>query len=190
MECLHVKNEINRNIHSQAKHGSEKQNIGTDKLPSGHLLTLFNRYVIGKKMNDNIKITCDNCDYSEIKTTNIDWACPNCGKKKCHVKMSLSDSIGPIHDSISGRQFNPTKRKEQGKTGKSAKKPIQEFFHGDDYSNELEKFVDKDRIIDRENDHYHEMVKDKESGEVIHHKTEKLSEHFGHGSAKKNNGDT
>jgi hypothetical protein len=39
-------------------------------------------------------------------------------------------------------------------------------------------------VIDRDNNRYFEMVTDYESGEIIHHCEEPLSEHQGHGSAK------
>jgi hypothetical protein len=116
----------------------------------------------------------------------MNWICPKCGEKRHTNNMSISEEVNlNIHESLSGKVHNPRKRKEQGKTGKSAKKPIQEFFDGDDYSHKLKKHVDKKRTIDRENDTYHEIVTDKESGEVIHEQKEKLSEHYGHGSDKK-----
>lgn len=138
-------------------------------------------------MCDEVTITCADCNYSETKATNLNWSCPKCGGKKSMVEVSFSDNVPPMHESLSGKQFSPIKRREQGKTGKSAKKPIQEFFHGDDYSHKLGKYVDKNRVLDRENDHYHEVVVDKESGEIIHEQKHKLSEHIGHGSAKMNN---
>lgn len=39
--------------------------------------------------------------------------------------------------------------------------------------------------VDRENDRYSETVTEYETGIVIHHCNEKLSEHTGHGSAKR-----
>jgi hypothetical protein len=41
------------------------------------------------------------------------------------------------------------------------------------------------REIDRVNDTYFEEVKKKDTGEIVHHCKESLSEHQGHGSAKK-----
>lgn len=56
-----------------------------------------------------------------------------------------------------------------------------------DYSYSREKHVHKQRIIDRDNDHYFEQVTDYETGEVIHHCEEPLSQHQGHGDAKRKN---
>jgi len=47
--------------------------------------------------------------------------------------------------------------------------------------------MDKERVIDRDNDVYKEKVVDPKTGETIHHCEEKLSEHYGHGSDKKSN---
>lgn len=100
--------------------------------------------------------------------------CPKCGSDNLSYLLCINDSLH-MHESIRGKT-----NKMPGK-----KKPYQEFQHGVDYSKTLEKFVNKDRIIDRENDRYYEKVKDPDTGEVLHECHEKLSEHIGHGSAKK-----
>jgi hypothetical protein len=56
---------------------------------------------------------------------------------------------------------------------------------GDDLHRTSGKWYKKIRVIDRENDRYLETVTDPETGEVVHHCEEPLSEHFGHGSDKK-----
>lgn len=53
-----------------------------------------------------------------------------------------------------------------------------------DYSRSREKHVRLERIIDRDNDRYFEKVTDYQTGEIIHHCEEPLSQHQGHGSAK------
>ena len=45
--------------------------------------------------------------------------------------------------------------------------------------------IQKERLIDRKSDRYKELVKDLETGEVIHETDEPLSQHTGHGSAKR-----
>jgi len=45
-----------------------------------------------------------------------------------------------------------------------------------------------ERLIDRENDWYAETVTDPETGEIVHECKEPLSEHQGHGAAKKREG--
>ena len=43
----------------------------------------------------------------------------------------------------------------------------------------------KERLIDRAKDHYKEVVTDPDTGSVVHQCDEPLSQHRGHGSAKK-----
>lgn len=69
------------------------------------------------------------------------------------------------------------KRKDKGK-------PFVEQVSGDDFQRKSEKWVHIDRIIDREQDIYKELVTDPKTGEIIHKCEEPLSKHQGHGSAK------
>ena len=65
-------------------------------------------------------------------------------------------------------------------------------FHvksGDDYSSSRKKYVHLHRIIDKENDQYEEIVKDKETDEIIHQCSEPLKQHQGHGNAKSQKSD-
>ncbi len=46
------------------------------------------------------------------------------------------------------------------------------------------KWVHKERLINRGNNRYKEVITDPESGELLHSCEEKLSDHQGHGAAK------
>jgi len=61
---------------------------------------------------------------------------------------------------------------------------ISEQMSGDDFSHERQKWCHKERIIDRGNNRYIEIVIDTETGELIHYCEEPLNQHFGHKSAK------
>jgi len=63
-------------------------------------------------------------------------------------------------------------------------RPIAEGFNGWEQRKSVGDQVRKVRLIDRENDRYIERV-ETEQGEVIHETDHPLSEHRGHGSAKK-----
>lgn len=67
------------------------------------------------------------------------------------------------------------------------KKPTYEMFSIKDWSTRFRKWMNKLRIIDRDNDLYVEKITDPETNEIIHHTNEKLSGHTNHGSAKKHN---
>lgn len=117
------------------------------------------------------QFSCDNCKKSfEAEDAS---KCPFCGSEYLIKHIKVCERIS-LNESISG------KVKENG-----IKKPRKEFFYGADYSHDRRKYVDKTRIIDRENNRYYENVEDKDLGEVIHTCDEPLTDHFGHGSAKK-----
>jgi RecJ-like exonuclease len=118
-----------------------------------------------KKM---VEIRCGDCGK---KLSERDEICSNCGSKKLHQVLILEEKL-EIHERIKG------KIKEKGA------KPVQEFTAGDDLHRKSEKWHHREMYIDRKNDSYREIVKDKTTGEIIHKCEEPLSEHIGHGSAK------
>ena len=65
------------------------------------------------------------------------------------------------------------------------KKPSVESIHRLETQVSTGRVVEKSRLIDRENDRYVEHVVDDTNRETIHRSEEPLSEHQGHGSAKK-----
>jgi hypothetical protein len=67
------------------------------------------------------------------------------------------------------------------------RKPYVEDLSMPDYSLSLGKHVHRQRVIDRDTDHYFEKITDCETGEVIHHCEEPLSQHQGYGDAKRKN---
>ena len=64
-------------------------------------------------------------------------------------------------------------------------KTTMEQFSGDDLHKKSGKWMSKQRVIDHESDSYKEVVTDPETGNVVHHCEEPLSQHRGHGSAKR-----
>lgn len=134
-------------------------------------------------MTDDISIAvvCTDCDIDLPK----EWAhqpapdnfCPNCGTAKKTVILGIQDLVGPeIHDSL--------RIKTKIVTMPSKKNPRLDIFTGDDLRKSDNKWMTKERIIDKDKDLYKETVIDPSTGEVVHHNEEPLSKHFGHGSAK------
>lgn len=122
-------------------------------------------------------LVCDNCghDYGKY-TEELDKLerCTYCGSNKLNRYLYLSDRIG-LHENIKGKS-----NKLPGK-----KKPAIEFQAGEERSVSLNKWVNKSRVIDRENNRYYEEVVDPDTGDVLHKCEEPLTKHFGPGSAKK-----
>lgn len=63
-------------------------------------------------------------------------------------------------------------------------KPYEEILDGDSLHRDSQSWRNRRRIIDRANDAYHEVITDQD-GTAVHECHEPLSEHQGHGSARK-----
>ena len=96
---------------------------------------------------------------------------------KKSINLNIVEHAGlEIHDNLRGKVKDinlPLK-----------KNPRLDFFAGDDLRKSDGKWMQKERVIDRDKDQYKETVIDPQTGQVIHQNKEPLSEHFGHGSAK------
>lgn len=125
-------------------------------------------------MNENI--ICSDCGYkfqADFNNIDIDICCPNCKSKNIKLSINLEDKINTdFHENIK------IVAKKNGK-----KKPFKESVEGEELFKQKGVWVNKKRVIDRENNSYLEVVKDN-AGNEIHYCNEKLSDHFGHGSAK------
>jgi hypothetical protein len=65
------------------------------------------------------------------------------------------------------------------------KKVLSEGFSSYSYSHDLGKLVSHERLIDRENNRYFEVVKEIETNQIIHKCDEELKAHIGHGTARR-----
>ncbi len=99
--------------------------------------------------------------------------CPARGSQLRHITMD-------IHETIAIRERFAVRVKEKGE-----KKPTLEEVQGDDLSRKTGEWLKKKRIIDRKNNRYREVITNPRTGQVIHQCEEPLSQHCGHGSAKR-----
>ena len=99
--------------------------------------------------------------------------CPECGSLTRHITW-----IAPVTIGVSAG----LKVKARGR---GFSRPFLEILAIPSFSRLLGKFVRHERTIDRENNSYREVVTDEATNTVIHQCIEPLSEHIGHGSAKK-----
>ena len=121
-------------------------------------------------MTETMKeICCKDCGQ---KISDCDKFCPNCGSKKRLTKLKLEGEL-ELHKQVKGKE------KEN-----NTKEPVKEFTVGDDLHRKSGKWHNKERYIDRKNDSYIEIIKDKNTGKIIHKCEEPLSKHKGHGSDK------
>lgn len=108
---------------------------------------------------------CNTCN-KEIGSSDV--ICPYCGSSKITINISVSENI-IMRESVGTRKFF-----------KNSKKWIVDTFNGFSQSvNKIKhpKGVNKTRIIDRENDIYHEKIVDLETGEITRDIKEPLSKH-------------
>jgi hypothetical protein len=87
------------------------------------------------------------------------------------------DEVPPIKEQLKTKFKDPAWR--------SSEKVRSEQVVGDDYWRARGKWTKLKRIIDRDNDSYSKTIIDPQTGEVILSVEHPLSEHRGHGSAKR-----
>ena len=122
------------------------------------------------------KVTCNGCDYigsEDFRNTDHTHTCPRCGSTNIHLEIMLSAKVR-VHERL------VVKARHSGQ-----KKPFKEVVSGADLDRKSGKWMEKRRVIDRDNDSYEETVVNPVTGKTIHKCRENLSKHRGHGSAKK-----
>ncbi len=132
-------------------------------------------------MPNNFAI-CTKCGTAVLTSdsTSERQPCSTCGSLGRKLDGDLSDTAAAaLYDQYRLRTKDPSRR--------SKDKIRKEIFGGYDFTHDTGKWNFKDRVLDRDNDHYFEHVVDSETGDTIHKCEESLKDHFNHGSAKKKN---
>jgi hypothetical protein len=99
--------------------------------------------------------------------------CPDCRSTSRHTLLIHVEEIVPVRESVRLEGWTPGERKA-----------FMEQLVGDDLQRSTGRRMHKERLIDRRNDRYREVIVDPETGNEIHRCEEPLSAHRGHGSAK------
>lgn len=100
--------------------------------------------------------------------------CSACGSTNCQAVI-IATTVVTVRDGWRSKLKTPAYKRGKG--------VAEEYIIGADLCRATGEFVEKIRLIDRQNDRYVETVTDN-TGVVLHHVDEPLSEHWGHGSAK------
>ena len=122
-------------------------------------------------------VRCGNCgiELQESPSTPPDdrRGCPSCGYMSRHFSVSISETV--------------TVRSMLGLKGRHATggRPFIEQKVGDDLHRKSGRWMRLERVIDRAKNRYREVVTDRETGKIVHQCDELLSDHRGHGAAKK-----
>ncbi len=127
---------------------------------------------------DEQVVNCGDCglllDVDTSAPIGIQSPCPACGS------MARSILHVSAHEPVNVREQLGVKFRHA-----DGGKPFVEQVHGTDFHRDTGTWRHRSRVIDRENDVYHEVVKDPITSEVLHECREPLSEHRGHGAARR-----
>ncbi|MBR0653356.1 hypothetical protein GXW78_27140 [Roseomonas terrae] len=132
-------------------------------------------------MTDSVELKCTDCGTvlevgvaaGAVVSTD---PCPHCGSTQQTVHLTFYDQVLiKVRDRMEMKVKNDSFPRR--------KKVRKESIQGFDVRVSKGDYVYKEREIDRDNNTYREHVTE-ETGAVIHSVSEKLSDHFGHGSAK------
>lgn len=123
------------------------------------------------------KVKCGNCgrelDESPSLPVSERTPCPDCGSTSRQFAIAINETL-ELHSKLGMKGRRP-----------GMKRPFVEQVSGHDLHRQSGRWMVLIRVIDRLNNWYHEIVKDPETGDVLHESSEPLSRHKGHGSAKK-----
>jgi DNA-directed RNA polymerase subunit RPC12/RpoP len=129
-------------------------------------------------MSDEVMsiVKCQDCGdvLDKVSNTEVEKGstCPLCGSKSGRFEIVMNETL-EMHEKIK------LKAKDKNK-----KKPVIEYISGDDFHRKSGKWNSLERVIDRQNDKYKEVITNSRTGEFIRYCEEPLSKHQGHGSAK------
>ncbi len=122
-------------------------------------------------------VNCGNCgkELAEDPHAPVETRkpCPDCGSMSRLLGKSLSGTV-TARSKMSMRARHAT-----------GGRPFLEQTVGDDLHRKSGKWMKLQRLIDRARNWYREVVTDPETGQTIHECQEPLSEHRGHGAAKR-----
>lgn len=124
------------------------------------------------------KVYCGQCKELLAESTGAfpRSACPFCGSMDRHYDAQAYEAVG-IKEFVEVRHKNPA--------FPSKGKLRIHYKFGDELYRDRGIWIKKDWMANRDSDRYKEIITVPETGEIIHHCEEPLSQHINHGTAKK-----
>jgi hypothetical protein len=147
----------------------------TEQVSEGEAARLLRPTAARVSMPDSVQ--CGHCGafLSETGDQTDRLPCPHCGSNMRTMNVSVLDEL-EFKEQLGMKAIDPTQ------TGK--RKVRIEQLVGDDLHRKSGKWHKKVRVIDRGNNRYLETITDPETGDVIRHCEEPLTDHQERGSAK------
>lgn len=107
--------------------------------------------------------------------------CPNdgCGSTAVTTEVTVTDEVG-VHDRVRGNVKRPTT---------PSRRAAVEFVAGSEYYRAGDRWHRVERIFDRAQNWYSELIYDVETGALVRRCEEPLDRHRGHGSARRSGGE-
>jgi len=132
---------------------------------------------MGCVMESDTVVTCGGCGLSLDESADLLLeqrpACPACGSSA----RSFHKTIRVTEEARAGEGY---KVREQGQ-----QRPFIEGYDRPSLSRKTGRWMRKEMRVDRRNNLYQDRVTDPETGEIVHEEDEPLTDHRGHGSAKR-----
>jgi hypothetical protein len=122
-----------------------------------------------------------------------DWTCSDCGmpveaieppnvpRRPC---LNCGSTARTAHVSVTETVSVQTYMKVHSKHRDGGRKVVREEISGDDFHRKTGRWSIMRRLIDRANDWYEEVFHNRDTGDVIHKKAERLSDHRTGGKPK------
>lgn len=101
--------------------------------------------------------------------------CPNCGATGLQRRVFLTDTVH-MRDGLAGRSRG---------LRDGVRKDLQKWKQGTELYRKEGRWHEVRRLIDHLNDWYDEVITDEQTGQVVHECHEPLSQHRGHGGARR-----
>jgi hypothetical protein len=111
------------------------------------------------------------------------WTCSGCGdpitdlsepRKPCE---NCGSTLRTAHETVTISATTTIYIRTHSKHRDGGRKAVREVIEGDDYHRKSGKWSVMRRLIDRANNWYEEIFRDRETNQIVHHSAEPLTEH-------------
>jgi hypothetical protein len=106
--------------------------------------------------------------------------CPHCGSTGRRFGVEIT-SVAEVRAGVRAKA-------RSGEAGKPGGKPWLTTMSEPSWSHARQKWMHREKTENRRDNRYTEVVKDPDTGEIVHEIDEPLTDHRGHGSARRKQG--
>ena len=139
-------------------------------------------------------VWCSRCGY-EFSSEPQGEPCPSCGATRrtrgivqeatATGKASTSKTVGKNLSATAEGRAGMRGKARSGEAGKPGGKPWLTTMSEPSWSHDRQKWLHREKTENRRDNRYTEVVKDPDTGEIVHEVDAPLTDHQGHGSARR-----